>query len=66
MNKVELVSIEPTGTFVGGLELSKVTLKRGEQSVTEVMYWDNPELLGLEGTFEDIMEGDVDCDFEDC
>ena len=71
MNKVELISVKHTGTFFHGLELSEVTLKRGDQTITEVMYldeayWNNPELLGLEGTFEELLEGDMDWDFEDC
>ena len=59
MGKVEVVSIKPTGTFIGSLELSEVTLKRGDLQVTQTMYWDNPDLLGLVGTFEEILEGDT-------
>jgi len=66
MNKVKLISVKPTGTRIQDLELSEVTLRRGDQTLSAIMYWDNPELLGLEGTFEEILEGDVPCDFECC
>jgi hypothetical protein len=58
MTNVEVVSIEPTGTFSGDLELLKVTLKRDAMQVTcsGVLYWGNNELLGLEGTFEEFLE----------
>jgi hypothetical protein len=58
MTKVEVVSIEPTGTFSDDLELLKVTLKRDAVQVTcsGVLYWDNGELLGLEGTFDEFLE----------
>ena len=56
--KVEVVSIEPTGIFSGTQELLKVTLKRDTVKVTcsGVLYWDNAEFLGLEGTFEEFLE----------
>lgn len=66
MNKVELISVKPTGTWIQALELSEVTLRRGDQTLSAIMYWDNPDLLGLEGTFEEILEGDVPWDFELC
>ena len=55
MNRVQVVSIEPTGTFIGTHECLKVTLRRGDQEVSfnNVIFWDNPEGLGLEGTFEE-------------
>ena len=69
MNRIQVVSIEPTGTFIGTTECLKVTLRCGNQEVTcdSVLFWDNPDQLGLAGTFEEWLnpEEDFNEDMED-